>query len=64
MSAMDVLAFLARYIEGAGSYVDVNVVLVFFGSWTSKWPVKVKLRVDDKGTIIHLLFAIGGNRGV
>ncbi|XP_055517958.1 zinc finger CCHC domain-containing protein 3-like [Leucoraja erinacea] len=58
---VDVLTFLARHVEGAGNCVDVKDL---FGIWTSKRQVKVKLRVDKDGAIIHPpVFTIRGNRG-
>ncbi|XP_078284208.1 histone H3-like [Rhinoraja longicauda] len=48
--------------QGAGNCVDIKDL---FGIWSSKRQVKVKLRVDGKGSIIRppSVFAIGGNRG-
>ncbi|XP_072129091.1 uncharacterized protein [Mobula birostris] len=59
---VDVLTFLARYVESVGTPADVKDGL---GIWTSKRQVKVKLRLDSNGGIIHppSVFAIGGNRG-
>ncbi|XP_067897345.1 uncharacterized protein [Heterodontus francisci] len=59
---VDVLTFLARYVEVAGSSTDVKDP---FGIWTSKRQVKVTLKVDPSGAIIHppSSFAIGGSRG-
>lgn len=59
---VDVLTFLARYVDGAGNCVDVKDL---HGIWTSKRQAKVKLRVDKEGALLHppSVFAIGGNRG-
>lgn len=47
---LDVLTFLACYVEGAGITVNIKNL---FGNWSSKLQVKVKLRADDKIVIIH-----------
>ncbi|XP_062913065.1 zinc finger CCHC domain-containing protein 3-like [Mobula hypostoma] len=59
---VDVLTFLARCVERVWGCEDVDDIL---GVWTSKRQVRVKLRTDTNGYVIHppSAFAIGGNRG-
>ncbi|XP_062918650.1 zinc finger CCHC domain-containing protein 3-like [Mobula hypostoma] len=59
---VDVLPFLARYVESVGTPADVKDGL---GIWTSKQQVKVKLRLDSNGGVIQppSVFASRGNRG-
>eukprot|EP00061_Rhincodon_typus_P017227 g45821.t1 len=55
--AVDVLTFLGRYVQLEGGSTDV---VDPFGIWTRKWKVKVVLKMDASGNILHLssIFAI------
>ncbi|XP_067848307.1 toll-like receptor 8 [Heptranchias perlo] len=47
---VDVLTFLARYVNGAENSVDITDQ---FGIWTSKREVTATLRLDDHGNMQH-----------
>eukprot|EP00061_Rhincodon_typus_P014895 g42264.t1 len=59
--AADVLTFLARYVQLEGGSSDV---VDPFGSWISQRQVKVTLKADTSGSILHLLFKCGVTESV